>query len=323
MSFSAAASTAAALVALSGPVGYAEASTPHAFPAEELPSRKGLIALLASQLERAVGWPWDDPAGPAALNTGGVIANALVQARAHVDTPAVWITLAQYAAHLDGLYSERESPYMADITFLARVNDEKLAPNGSARARALFSRVKTRAPTGADEYARLASLRGPAQRALLGYDVALAIDAAVSVGERGYAYALADAAVANGHHRLSDPRDSFGVTSAGALSRSLMGLDAERYESEIVAALTALEAAQAPNGSWAVNNSQATAYAVAALRAAGIADGATTRAEGWLIQSQGQSGDWRSYDDGLAISRGPYIPLVQADVLAAMLAASR
>ncbi|MEL6545366.1 MAG: hypothetical protein AAFQ82_12120, partial [Myxococcota bacterium] len=260
----------------------------------------GLVALLSSQLNEAVGWPWEKGEPTVAHNTGGVIATALVRARQEADSPQLWITLIQYAHHLTEYYGDSaRTPHMADVTFLASVDD--LVPGAAIRARELFSRVLADSSDGATELARLETLRASTPE-IVGYDSAFVIRAASMVGETQFAYELADAAVAGGHLELTNPQDSFVVTSVGALSVALQELDAQRFQAPVAKALSALESAQGPNGAWAMNNAQATAYALAALRQSSLAEadtrGAIQLAARWLVRVQQDDGAWLSYHDG-------------------------
>ena len=85
-----------------------------------------------------------------------------------------------------------------------------------------------------------------------------------------------------------------------------------------------LQALQRNNGSWAINNTQATAYALLGLTAAKgyfKSAAALKKARHWLMSSQLKAGGWGIYNDGLP---EPFVgennTLVQAETLQAILA---
>ena len=285
---------------------------------------RGLVALLTQQCEAVIGWAWDQAGPPEpAPNVGGVVANALLDAYERRGNGATWISLTQYAHHLAEAHADPgRLPYKADIEFLARWGARAGDPAATELARELFVRLERTSPTGAQEYRRIAGGRADVPE-IIGYDVALAIRAALAVDEVGYARDLAAAAVSAGAARLRDPSDSFDVVAAGALASALGRLESP----ELVAArerLTGtLVAAQNHNGAWALNNTQATAYAVLALgrSADGPARDAATRGRRWLLQRQLEAGTWAAFHDGLPEPFvGPVLPLVEAETLSALVA---
>jgi hypothetical protein len=286
-------------------------------------TNEGVVAVLQDQAEATPGWPWMRGGATPEANLGGVIGLSLLQAYRNEPSSAAWVTLIQYADHLRTLYaSDDRLPYKADIELFVELDDAGLVADGREQARALFERVRSISPTGRHEYLRIARGRAPIPE-IIGYDVALAIRAALAVGELHYAHELADAAIAAGHLELRDASDSFQITSVGALLHALGRLarpgDLELRERAAVD----LVQAQGSNGSWAGNDTQATAYAVVGLTVTpSVAPAATAAGTGrrWLLAHQLEDGAWPSYHDGLpAPFVGPVVPLVEAEVLAAVM----
>ncbi len=213
-------------------------------------------------------------------------------------------------------------PYKADIEFLARIGAAGLDDDATLFAATLFERVRRVSPTGAVEYRRIAAGRATAPE-IIGYDISLSIRAALAVGERLYATQLADAAIQNGKLQLTDAGDSYQVTSAGALVSAIAALERPGDGQILRRVAVSLVRAQSVIGSWAANNTQATAYSVLGLASVPRVTGApaaVARGKQWLLDNQLESGAWAAYHDGLPEPFvGPIIPLAEAEALAALM----
>jgi len=288
---------------------------------------RALAALLEQQSQGEPGWAWDVTlfgSDEPAANTGGVIANALLDSYRRRPHPSTLVTLIQYGEHLERApSSERELAYKADIEFLARAGRLGLLPHGESAAAERFAHLRARSPSGTSEYRRIATGRGELA-AIVGYDVALAIRAALAVNERTYGIELAEAYLAAEPLGQRGGRDPFAVLSTAALTLALARLDEPRLDAALATGRQLLVAWQRPNGAWAENNSQTTAYALMALAGA---KGTTPerlaleRGRAWLASTQLSRGAFPAYHDGLPEPFvGPIIPLAEAEVLAALVA---
>jgi len=287
---------------------------------------RGLIAVLERQCEQEAGWSWEVPNGPVHGNLGGVIANALLDLYLRNRNPATWMTLVQYA---DRLRNQAQAPlddaalplpFKADIEFLARAGRAGVIEDGRALSRKLFARLTARSATGRDEYQRIRHGRAAIPE-ITGYDVALAIRAAAAVGETDYAEQMAALAVADQHHIVRNGDDSFQALSAGAMLHALALLDLRKFDGAMQESAKSLLAHQSANGAWAVNNTQATAYALLGLAASGLPDTTESLVKGetWLRKTQLRSGSWAAFHDGWSEPFvGPTLPLVVAETLAAL-----
>lgn len=286
----------------------------------DLRLERGLASILEHQTEAIPGWPWMTEASRPAPNLGGVVAVTLLRAYDQRPDPATWVTLVQYAHSLRDFYAaESVLPYKADIEFLAALGASGLDDSAMSYAMQLFGRVRRVSPTGTDEYERIAAGRAQVPE-VIGYDIALSIRAALAVGQREYAEELADAAIDAGKLSLRDPHDSYELTSLGALLHAVSLLTWGQNASELQAAATALVSAQSDAGSWAGNNTQATAYAVMALKSVGV-ERPAERGRAWLLARQLRAGGWAAYHDGLPEPFvGPVVPLAEAEAYAALLA---
>lgn len=293
--------------------------------AEERPDQvvRGIATILEHQTEEVPGWPWTVETTRPAANIGGVVGLTLLSAYERSPDPATWVTLVQYSHSLRDAYAPEDViPFKADIEFLARVAEAGLDESARSFASALFDRIQRISPTGADEHQRISDGRAKIP-AVIGYDIALSIRAALAVGERRYAEQLADAALAADQLSLRDAEDTFEVTSVGALLHAIASLERADDGPSIQRAAQQLIGAQANGGSWAMDNTQATAYAVLGLASVESprTAAAVSRGKRWLLGRQLRSGGWASYHDGLPEPFvGPVIPLAEAEALAAVLA---
>jgi hypothetical protein len=169
--------------------------------------------------------------------------------------------------YADGLLLRPRSglAYKPDIEVMVRLYGVFDDPAYRRAARRQFERIRARSPSGADEVARIAAGR-KGQPALLGYDAAQAIRAALAVGERRYAFGLADAVLERRDHWFRPQRDArFTLVSSAALISALEALDEAHYRARLAPLRDWLAAAQADSGAWHHNETQPTAHAALAL----------------------------------------------------------
>lgn len=249
-----------------------------------------------------LGWSWVVGEDNNTANVSGLAALALLDAHSASGHEEYLKAAARYAVGLmNGLveYSVDNLPYKADVEFLSRLADVTKNNGYREAARKMFEIIRERSGNGGEEVARIARGRKRAIR-LLGFDVALAIRAAHAVGDKRYAFELADDVVRRmpAWYRLSkDPR--FSLVSAAALAGALQTLDAGHYRKLIQRLRSDLLRYQQKNGSFLFNETQPSAYAVLALmdgnssrerRAAG-------RGVAWLKSTMLKQGAFASYND--------------------------
>jgi hypothetical protein len=136
--------------------------------------------------------------------------------------------------------------------------------------------------------------------ALVGFDAATAIRAALAVGERGLAHGLAEAVLAASPRWGEGPGDAAQLaTSRGALLEALAMLDADHYHAGMRDLADHLLLTQSYDGTWATRNTQATAYAVLGLQAFGDEGALAAAAHGrkFLRATQLANGGWASFND--------------------------
>jgi hypothetical protein len=175
--------------------------------------------------------------------------------------------------------------------------------------------------TGEEIVGRLLMVRG--ELPIVGFDAALAIRAALAVGERERAVQLADAAVAAVPKWGEGKPDRHGfLTSArGALLEALALVDAARYQRPAMDLIHHLVLASGTDGSWSGRATQPTAYAVRGLSrwTEPPAQAAAERGRRWLRLTQLQDGSWSTYNDWLPEPFvGDRIPEVTAEAMLAL-----
>jgi hypothetical protein len=217
-------------------------------------------------------------------------------------------------------FSGDNLPYKADIEFLSRLADVTKNDGYREAARKMFEVIREKSPKGGDEVARIARGRKRAMR-LLGFDVALAIRAAHAVGEKRYAYQLADEVLQRmpAWYRLSkDPR--FALVSSAALASALRAVDAGHYRKQIQRFRADLLRYQQKNGSFLVNETQPSAYAVMALMDSTYSRQrrAAKRAVKWLKSTMLKKGAFAAYNDYMP---EPFVGQVISEVHAEALSA--
>lgn len=271
-------------------------------------------------------WGWDIDASRSSMNIGGVVAEALLQGYEHTGESTFLKGALRYGRGLVERYDDAPDtlPYKPDVAFLVRLSAVSGQDIFADVARRWFALVMRRSPSGSLEYRRIAQGRHAAPD-LVGYDVALAIRAALAVGETVYARALADAAVVFRDRWLRKPDSTFGLISRSALVRAMREIDALAYAGTIAPWVQEILAEQHPNGSWRHNETQSTAYALLALSGSDRPEvrAAATRAVRWLAGSLLTRARWATFNDGLPEPFvGEVLTVVQAEALSAVVAAS-
>ncbi len=270
-----------------------------------------------------LGWSWVVGDGNTTANVAGLAALALLDAH-QVSGRAEYLQAAtRYAVGLMNRlveYSGENLPYKADVEFLARLADATKNDGYREAARRMFDVIRGKSRAGGEEVARIASGRKRAIR-LLGFDVALAIRAACAVGEKRYAFDLADEVVRRmpAWYRLStNPR--FALVSAAALVDALQVLDAGHYGKLIRRFRSDLLRYQRKNGSFLFNETQPSAYAVLALMDSHRPRErrAAERGAAWLKSTMLRAGAFASYNDYMP---EPFVGQVISEVHAEALSA--
>lgn len=289
-------------------------------------ARKGSSYLLSAQLNDG-GWAWDSRTQKRAENCSGLIAEALLTAYEQSGDDSYLNIADDYARILVARFTDSPSvlPFKPDIEFLVRMSEVGGNESYAATAAKWFNVIKRKSPTGSSEVARISSGRAN-HPSITGFDVALAIRAALTVSEREYAYALADAVLKSQAAWLLEPRSTFGTISRAALLDALLSLDRKRYDTAITRLRKELVTEQGSNGSWHDNETQATAYVVRALARFGDVDSRRAAKAGsmWLARTVLPNGRWAHFNDGLPEPFvGDVLPEVQAETLTALVYASR
>lgn len=267
--------------------------------------------------DAAASWAWTGKDKVAAPNAAGLVALGLVRAYARTGDRAALKAAQRWGdARLADLAAWRPL-YDPDVEALAALGKATGDASYTEAARTIFARRWSGA-TGVEALARLKMIRG-AQVAYVGYDAALAIRAARAVGADRFAVALARAVVsAPGVLPAIDEASGLGVTARAALLGAVSGLSDPAVRGAAAEWAADLVAAQGADGSWAFHNTQATAYAVAALASAGE-DAAAAKGRAWLSKTQRPDGLWTTYDDGLPANfSGPQVHEVSAEALLAL-----
>ncbi|NMB76263.1 MAG: hypothetical protein GYA21_14170 [Myxococcales bacterium] len=287
-------------------------------------TRRAADFLVMAQIpskDGGVGWNWVLGDGSTPDNVAGLIALSLLDAYAATGEEKYLATARRYA---DGLvervarFSSERLPFKADVELLARLGGMPQGERYARAARALFEVLRSRSTDGMAEVQRI-RLGRASEPALLGFDVALAIRAAQAVGERAYAYQLADSVLAEkqGWYRSKESA-RFSQVSAGALSLALERLDGGHYRKAIDRLRADLLAAQQPNGAFSENETQPSAYATLSLLA-GLTE--RERRAGlaglrWLKSTMLRAGGFAHYNDYMP---EPFVGQVVSEVNAEVL----
>lgn len=289
-------------------------------------ARRAADFLVMAQIpskDGGVGWNWVLGDGSTPDNVAGLVALSLLDAYAATGEEKYLATARRYA---DGLverasrFSSERLPFKADVELLARLGGMPQGERYARAATALFDALRARSPDGKAEVRRI-QLGRASEPALLGFDAALAIRAAQAVGDRAYAYQLADSvlAVQTDWYR---PRENarFSLVSAGALSLALERLDGGHYRKAIDRLRADLLAAQQQNGAFSENETQPSAYATLSLLT-GLTE--RERRAGllglrWLKSTMLRAGAFAHYNDYMP---EPFVGQVVSEVNAEVLSA--
>ena len=270
----------------------------------------------------AVGWNWVLGDGTRPDNIAGLAALSLLDAYAATGSEKPLAAAKRYADYLvarQDRFSVRDLPYKADVELLARLGGMPAGEAYAQVAKKLLGVLQTRSPKGTDEVERIAQGR-KGEPALLGFDVALGIRAAAAMGDRPYAYALADEVLRRMPAASAKP-DRFRLVSAGALAVALERLDAGHYRERIDSLRAELTRSQGANGAWLSNETQPSAYATAGLLASNLPTErrAAVRGLHWLKSTMLRSGGYAHYNDYMPEPFvGQLVSEVNAEVLSAL-----
>jgi len=279
--------------------------------------------LVAEQVPGQAGWAWVRGERQVSANMAGLVSLALMEAY-QATGKLSYLRAAQ--RHADDLLTHPVIgvPFKPDVELMVRLYGVFQDEAYRTAARELFDRVRARSPEGAAEIARIAEGR-KAHPALLGYDAAMAIRAALSVDERRYAYQLADEVI----HRSADwylPKDDprFSLVSAAALVGVLEALDEAHYRPTIATLRGGLARAQSGSGAWLANETQPTAHAILALLYSPLPAQRSAAQDGlaWLRSTLLSDGGLAVYNDHMPEPFvGQVYSGVNAEALTAMAAA--
>ena len=263
-------------------------------------------------------WPFEKGQAKAAPNAAGVVACALValHAKTHdarmLDAARAWADarLADAAANLplfdpdiEALAALAAAPGVDGAKYLAGAKSAFQQRHGGANGREIVERlfmVRKEYP------------------AIVGYDAANSLRAAVAAGDQAKAREIAEALAATEARWNVQDEHGFQLTSRAAV---LEALTTAKIAIPLAASLRKqLIATQATDGSWGTRNTQATAYATRALLAGG--DTGADKALRFLRTTQLKSGGWATFNDFLPEPFvGETVYEVSAEVLLALLRA--
>lgn len=243
-------------------------------------------------------WTWKRGSETVAPNSAGLVALALIRAwQVQGDAGARRAARRWGEARMADLAAWREV-YDPDVEALAALARATKDARFRKAAREAFTRRWGEA-TPEEAFARIRQVRR-GDGALLGYDVALTLRAARAVGAEDFARGLAVAALQAPALWAPDQAGrGWRTTSRAALLGAIEGLPGEALAEARARLVRRLLDAQGRDGAWAEHNTQATAYAVAALRAYPEAQTAVERGRAWLTKTQLADGSWAAFHDGL------------------------
>lgn len=266
-------------------------------------------------------WEWISGSGQAAPNSAGIVAVALAQSAEQCGGREA---LRRFAAARAAQHRAGDFLFDADVEALAFAARLLGWPEYGSVAREAFDRRYGPA-TGEEIVGRLLMIRG--ELPIAGYDAALAIRAALAVGERRRAIEIADAAVAAvakwGEGRQD--RQGFLTSARGALLEALAMVDPVRYQRPALDLIHHLVLSSSTDGSWSGRHTQPTAYAVRGLSRwqEPAAQAAAERGRRWLRLTQLGDGTWSTYNDWLPEPFvGERVPEVTAEAMLALAARS-
>ncbi len=273
------------------------------------------------------GWPWNLHDGKEGDSYGGIVAESLLAGYEESGRTVYLDAARDYAAKLKHKFRAHPGalPYKPDIEFLVRYAEASGDWACAELAKKWFANVVARSPDAASEVGRIMAGR-QAVTNIVGYDVALAMRAALAVEEYDYARALGREVWSQRHVWLQDPDGTFGTISRAALLSAMLMTDAHTFDGPTAELSRALVAEQKANGSWCNNETQATAYAVRALAQAqgDHTRVAARRGSNWLSATLLADGKWAHFNDGLPPPFvGDILSEVNAEALSAVIFASR
>ncbi len=273
-----------------------------------------------------LGWSWVVGQAEVAPNLTGLISLSLLEASAATGDERFLRAAWRYAeGRLASAATARAgaTPFKPDVELLARLSQATGDPVYRQAAHELWAAVRAVSPDGAAEVERMARARD-AVPALLGFDAALTLRAALALDERAYAFQVADEAIrrsARWYLPARDPR--FSLVSAAALVPALERLDAARYARVIARFRADLRLAQRESGAWLANETQPSAYAALALLASPVAEEreAGERGLAWLRAGMLRAGSYAAFNDFMPEPFvGEVISAVHAEVVSALAA---
>ena len=248
-----------------------------------------------------LGWSWVVGDGPVSNNVASLAALALLEAYQTSGQPLYLAAARKYADSLmerQAKWNADNLPYKPDVQLLARLSRVTNKAAYMDAAERSFGLIVSRSPTGSAEVERIFAGRKKAP-SLLGFDVALGIQAALAVGERGYALQMADRVLELEKRWYTPGSDArWSLLSAAALVEALEKLDAGHFTPVIERYRRTLTAAQQPNGSWLANETQPSAYALLALAEGSPAQRSSyQRGIDWLKITMLKAGSYATFND--------------------------
>jgi len=259
-------------------------------------------------------WEWTKGGG-AADNTSGIVALALGRLSKRCGETS---SLERYAKARVAVHASWQVLFDADVESLALASKVTGERGYLETAKAAFD-LRYSGASGREIVERWRYLgRSPE---LLGYDAALAIRAALSVGEQKKAQEIADAVIATPGYAEGKDQTGFLTTSRGALLEALSMLGGSERATARRDLVHHLLLTQASDGSFGGRNTQSTAYAVRGLARGGdeAALSGAARGRQWLRLTQLKDGTWASFNDQLPEPFvGDKVPEVTAEVMLAL-----
>ena len=269
-------------------------------------------------------WEFDVGSGSVSDNYGGIVAQALLEAFRATKEDYLRQAALAYAEHLEASSLNKKGAfkiYLSDVEFmvsLSRVTGQEQYEKWAKRwSKTEVSVKKT--------VAKLVTARRLSP-GLIGFDGAIAIRAALALGDRPRAQSLASEILKH-HTTWNVPtlkQIYYAVVSKGALLEALSFLGGHEKDCERLAKSLVKE--QDKNGAWLTNETQATAYALRGLAAhtSKAGEKSLRKALGWLRNSQLSTGAWPVYNDQVAeVLAGSNNSEVHSEALIALIRAER
>ena len=265
-------------------------------------------------------WPFQKGQAKAAPNAAGIVAASLVSLNAKAPNAKALESAKAWADARLSDAAQNLPMYDPDIEALAALAAVPGVDGAKylAGARSAFE-LRHSGANGREIVERLFMVRKE-DSALVGYDAAHTLLAALAVGEQTKAKELAEALAATEARWNVAHAHGFHLTSRAAV---LEALQVAKIASPLAASLRKqVLAAQGADGSWGTRNTQATAYSMRALLASGDTQ-AAEKAQRFLKTTQLTSGAWGTFNDYLPEPFvGETVYEVTAEVLLALLKAA-